>query len=236
MLNYQIKARLLVTIRSELTAQVLKEEREKARLEEEAREQIWREAGGGAFPTLGGGAVPKPAAEAPRRVMSLNPKTGKIQMTAYVKRDSPASSRPTSPTPDVDDIGRIAAPRTAYPTPAEREERRRVVLGERAAQGRAFLDVGGLQLRYYEKRVLATPQEAGGQGDDGKKKRRRGRNKGKGEGGGDGGETPVVEPTAAGSGLVSPSRAPGEQGKGKNRETLPPMSSKVSPGHGHRIF
>lgn len=217
-----------MTIRAELAAQVLKEEREKARLEEEAREQAWREAGGGAFPTLGGGAVPKPAAEAPRRVMSLNPTTGKIQMTAYVKRDSPASSRPTSPTPEVDDIGRIAAPRTAYPTPAQRDERRRTVLGERTAQGRAFLDVGGLQLRYYEKRVV-TAQQVENEVDDGKKKRRRGRNKGKGKDGEglDGGESATVfgRPAIA-SGTITPSRAAieTEQSKGKGRETLPPMS------------
>lgn len=208
----------------------MREEREKARLEDEAREHAWREAGGGAFPTLGGGAVPKPAADASRRVMSLNPKTGKIQMTAFVKRESPASSRPASPVEDVDDGGggRIAAPRTAYPTRAERDDRLRTVLAERVAQGRAFLDVGGLQLRYREKQVVVPAHEAGVDGEDGKKKRRRGKGKGA-KGKDDGGQaaeatTVDAEQQASGSGAGGQVKAESGAGKGKGREGLPHIS------------
>lgn len=94
-----LRSRLLVTLNRELTEQLNMERLERERLAQEEADRLWAESGGGKFPSLLSGLVKKEEPKT-RRVMSLNPKTGKVRVEPT---DSPQSCADDT-CPDPNDI------------------------------------------------------------------------------------------------------------------------------------
>ncbi|CDZ97695.1 Zinc finger, C2HC5-type [Phaffia rhodozyma] len=195
LLTSSSQLRLLAQLQSELAAQLASEQAERDRVIREAREQAWRESSGGAFPTL----TPSTAADKlkedsdGRRVMSLNAKTGKVQMTSYSKKISPVpsssidetGSQPKGEPDEEEEIkrteGRVRKPRTEPLSLEERKEGWEAVSRERDQLARFFLNVseGSIQAIYKEMTCEANAEDNLGEVEDKKSKRRRGRGKGK---------------------------------------------------------
>lgn len=152
--------------------------------------------------------------------MSLNKKTGKIEMKSYVKKESPAPTRPSSP--ERETVVRIPSPRTTYATKDEREEALRKVLAERNGQGRTFLDIDGLSLVYQAKKAVQSETEGAAGGE--KKKRRRGRGKKGKDGDGETEGTESIAGDDSSSAFANEARSDGGDKMGKGKEVSREMS------------
>lgn len=141
-----------------------------------------------------------PVVDTGRKVLSLNPKTGRAKVQTFVNKPAPPpepKKRADKPVEE-EDSGRIGPPLMVYLGRNERISCCEEILARRREAGRFFWDVmggtedaltGGLELVYREKKVKIVNEgdldgesrTEGGEGGEKKKGKKRGRGKGKGK-------------------------------------------------------
>lgn len=110
-------ARLIQRVEGDVAAQLSHEQDERDETERKRKERLLIASGGGAFPTLPGGAprAPASAADAARRVLTINKPAkgkGRTTVTATTYTSTPASSKPKAKEPETPVDDSVPRPRS----------------------------------------------------------------------------------------------------------------------------